>query len=311
MNKYWQKVKQFFAAAGNFISEKKWILLKAAAYMAVVALFYFIFLWFIFPYNELSTLLTNKVRGSTSMDLSIRKAEGAFPVGLKLYDVIVTTKIGKNESPLLEARTIELTPAVLSLFRGWMGIKIHARLYNGRASLEIGRKRTDFYVKGVITDTDIGRYSLLKSNYGLNMDGTLNVKLDLSGSLHNIAGDSGSGLISMNNVLLKPSTLFGIFSLPKLDFGTITFPFFIKNGKLDIQDASQKSRDINSQIDGSIMLADPVGNSALNLKLKFDPTPETEQLIRKTVPFFMLTRDTTGYFHVSVTGNLLMPRMNQ
>ncbi len=311
MNKFWQKVKFFSFSLRDFLAENKWALAKAFAYLTVVIVFYFIFLWFLFPYNEISTILSNEIKSKTTMDMSVKKSEGAFPIGLKLTDVLITKKTGDNESPVLEAHTFELTPAVLSLFKGWLAFKIHAALYNGQASLEMGSKKTDFYFDGVIKNIYIDRYSLLKSNYGLNMDGILNVKWNIKGSLDNAARDSGNCIINIKNASMGHSTLSGILTLPKINFGDISLPVFVKDGRVDIQNATQASKDINSQLEGSIILANPAGNSVLNLKLKFNPTPEMEQQMRKTIPFFMLTRDASGYFNLSVTGNLNAPRFNQ
>ncbi len=311
MNKFWQKVKSLPNSAGEFLTEYKWTLIKGAAYAAVALLFYFIFLWFLFPYNDLTTKLCDRIKDKTSIEVSIRKATGAFPIGLKLQDVAVEQKTGNSGTTLLEARDIELTPALFSLLKGWLALKVNARLYHGTLSFQAGSKKTSFYVIGVIKDIYMDKYSMIKSNYGLNMEGTLSAKIDLKGSTNNVTKDSGNGLISMKNVVLKPSKLFGILTLPQVNFGTITLPIFIKDGKLSLQNASQTSKDINSQFDGTVTFTTPLGYSILDLKLKFNPVPELEQQIRKSIPFFTLTRDQSGYFNVSIAGNLTMPRFNQ
>ena len=311
MNKILNKIINFFVSVKDYLIEKKWTLVKGAAYLAVVILFYIIFLWFLFPYHEAVTRLSDELKTKTSMDVTMRKASGAFPFGLNLSDVVVTEKVGTQESPLFEARTIEIVPGILSLLRGWVTLKIYSRLYNGQAWIDFGSNKKDFSLNCVIKDIYIDRYSLIKSNYGLNMDGILDAKLAVKGKVNDISKDNGSGLIHMKNVILKPSKIFGIFTLPNTNFGDISMPVFIKGGVVSFQDASQTGTDVNSKLDGSIILLNPIQNSVLNLKLRFNPSPVLEQQIKKDIPFFNLTRDTSGYFNIPITGSLGMPGFAQ
>ena len=311
MNKILNTIKNFFVSVKDFLTEKKWTLVKGAAYLAVVALFYIIFLWFLFPYHEAVMRLSDEMKAKTSMDVTVRKESGAFPFGLNLSDVVVTEKAGNHESPLFEARTIKIVPGILSLLRGWVTVKLYARLYNGQAWIDFGRKRKEFSLNCVIKDIYIDRYSLIKSNYGLNMEGTLDAKLAVKGAIDDSSKDKGSGLIHIKNVVLKPSKIFGIFTLPNTNFGEINMPVFIKGGVVSFQDAAQTGSDINSKLDGSIVLLNPLQNSVLNLKLRFNPSPALEQQLKKDIPFFNLTRDSSGYFNVPITGSIGMPGFAQ
>jgi type II secretion system protein N len=308
MNNFLKKIKNSLVSVKDFLIEKKWVLVKGGAYGAVVLLFYVIFLWFLFPYHEAVTRLSDELKNKTSMEVTVRKAGGAFPLGLNLSDVVVTEKIGTHESPLLEARTIKIVPGILSLLRGWVSLKVYARLYNGQAWIDFSSNKTDFNLNGVIKDIYIDKYTLIKSNYGLNMDGILDAKLDIKGNLNDVTKDKGSGFINMKHIILKPSKIFGIFALPNTNFGDINLPVFIKNGQVSLQDAAQTGSDINSKLNGSIILLNPIGSSVLNLSLQFNPSPALEEQIKKTIPFFNLTRDSSGYFNVPITGNLNMPR---
>ena len=311
MNKILKKIINFFVSVKDFLIEKKWTLVKGTAYVAFVVLFYVIFLWFLFPYREAVTRLSDELKSKTSLDVSVRKASGTFPFGLNLSDVVLTEKVGTQESPLLEARTIEVVPGILSLLRGWVTLKIYSRLYNGQAWIDFGSNRKDFRLNCVIKDIYIDRYSLIKSNYGLNMGGILDVKLAVTGGVNGFSKDKGSGLIHMKNVVLKPSKIFGIFALPNTNVGDINMPLFIKGGVVSFQDASQTGSDVNSKLNGSIILLNPLQNSVLNLKLRFNPSPALEQQIKKSIPFFNLTRDSAGYFNVPITGSLGMPGFAQ
>ncbi len=293
-----------------FLVDQKWVIVKAAAYVVVVISFYVVFLWFLFPYNALTTRLVERLR-SRSLDVSVGSTTGAFPLGLKFHHVVVKKESGGSEKDLLAADEIELIPGILSIFRGWLSLSIMARLYHGSILFNIGLHKRDFACNGVIKDIDIGMYPVLRSSYGLNMIGKLNARLNIKGSMDNVAKDAGKGVMDMKAVALEPSNLLGILPLPKIDFGDITLPVYIKDGRIDVQDASQTSKDINSQLDGSIMLMTPAGNSTLDLRLKFNPTPALEAQIRKTVPLFMLTRAPSGYFNMHITGNVSMPRFNQ
>ncbi len=308
MNKLLKKIKNSLVSVKDSLIEQKWALAKAGAYLVIFVIFYFIFLWFLFPYNELVTRLSSELKNKTSTNVSVRKASGAFPLGLNLSDVVITKEVDSHESPLLEARTIEIMPGILSLFRGWTSVRIYARLYNGQAWIDVGGNRKDFNFKCVIKDIYLDRYSLIKSNLGLNMDGILDAKVNINGGLNDITTDKGSIFINMKQVIIKPSKIFSIFTLPNTNLGDINLPIFIKGGKVLFQDASQTGSDINSKLDGSITLLNPVTNSVLNLKLRFNPSPALEQQIKKAIPFFNLNRDTSGYFNVPITGNLMMPR---
>ncbi len=292
----------------DFFIERKWVFAKGVAYFAVFVLFYIVFLWFLFPYNELVTILSSELRNKTSMDLSVSKASGAFPLGLKLSDVVITKKVDSNESPLLEARTIEITPGILSLFKGWMSVSIYTRLYNGQAWIDVGSNRKDFNFKCILKDIYLDRFTLIKNNLGLNIDGILSAKMNINGVMNDITSDKGNIFINMKHVIIKPSKIFSIFTLPNTNLGDINLPIYIKGGRVLFQDASQTGSDINSKLDGSITLLNPVTNSVLNLKLRFNPSPALEQHIKEAIPFFNLNRDTAGYFNVPITGNLMMPR---
>ncbi len=311
MNKLWRRIKYSLSSIGSFFVEHKWVFAKVFAYFLIVVIFYFIFLWFLFPYNELVANLSNKIRNKTSIDMRVGKASGAFPLGLELNDVIVSKSANREESPILEARTIKITPGILSLLRGEMSFKIYAELYGGQIWVEFKRINPGFSVSGVIKGIYIDKYSMIKSRYGLNVKGVLNAKFNIKGSTNDVTKDSGRGLISMKNVILQSSKILGILTLPEIKFGDITIPVFMKEGRINIQDALQTSKDINSQLTGNIIMTNLARNSILNLKLKFNPTPQTEQKIRRAIPFFMLSRDTSGYFNLSIGGNFNIPRFTK
>ncbi|MCL4477919.1 MAG: type II secretion system protein GspN [Deltaproteobacteria bacterium] len=304
-------ITSFFKSIWNGIIDRKWILLKFAGYSFFVIIFYILFLWFLFPYNELVAKLTNSLGNSTTMEVSVKNAKGAFPIGLKLEDVTLIVTKGKKANHIFNAKQIILKPSIISIFKGWISLNTNASLYNGDVNMGFGLKKDKFYLNGVIKNISIGDYSVLKDMYGLNMNGTVNAKLDITGSLNNIQADNGNVFLSMRDVNLEPSTIMGILTIPKISFGEIKIPLFIKNGEVHIEDASQTSNDINSQLNGSIILGYPLVDSMLNIQLKFNPTPGTEKNIKNAVPIFMLKRDVTGYYNVSIKGNLNMPRFEQ
>ncbi|MCL4558402.1 MAG: type II secretion system protein GspN [Deltaproteobacteria bacterium] len=310
MNKLWQTMKDMPAAVKDLFVDYKWVLVKAVAYAMVVIVFYLVFLWFLFPYDDLTTRFVEQF-GNSAMNVSVGSTTGAFPIGLKLRDVVIREAAAGSGSSLFEASEIKLIPGIFSLLRGWLRLSVDARLYHGSAQLSIGARKGDFVFSGVIKDIDIDTYPMLKSSYGLNMIGTFNARLSMRGSMDDVTKDTGKGLIHMQGVTLEPSNLLGVLTLPKIEFGDITLPVFIQGGRIDFQEASQTSKDINSQLDGSIALRRPVESSALDLRLKFNPTPALEAQIRKTVPIFMLSRAPSGYFNVTITGNLNMPRFAQ
>ena len=310
MNKLWQMIKGMPAAVKDLFIDYKWVLVRAVAYAMVVIVFYLVFLWFLFPYNDLTTRFVEQL-GNSAVNVSVGSTTGAFPIGLKLHDVVIREATAGSRSSLFEASEIKLTPGIFSLLRGWVWLSVDARLYHGSALLSIGTHKGDFVFSGVIKDIDIDKYPVLKSSYGLNMVGTFNARLSMRGSLDDVTKDTGKGLINMQGVTLEPSDLLGVLTLPKIEFGDITLPVFVQGGKIDFQDASQTSKDINSQLDGSITLRRPAESSAMNLRLKFNPTPALEAQMRKTVPLFVLSRAPSGYFNVAITGNLNMPRFSQ
>lgn len=308
MNKFLKKIKNFFVTSKLFLSEHKSLLSKAAIYITVVIFFYFIFLWLLLPYNEIVARLADEIRSKTSMNVSVRKANGAFPLGLNLSDVVVTKRFNGNEYPLLEARTIKLVPGILSLFKGWFSLSVYARLYNGQVRIDAGSNKEDFTLKSTIKNIYLDKYSLLKSIYGLNIEGILNASIDMKGVLNNVSKDRGNATIKIKHMVFNPSRILDIFILPKMDLGDVSIPVYIKDGRLVFQNAGQNSKDIASKLEGSITLLTPLSNSILDLNLKFNPSPELEQQIKKAIPIFTLTRDATGYFVIPITGNLTLPR---
>ncbi len=307
MNRFLKKLRAPVASVRDFFAEQKWALARAAAYAGIVVIFYIVFLWFLFPYHELVTKLSADIKTRTGMDLTVQDAHGAFPLGLNLSGVVLTDRIGTQEVPILEVRTVRIAPGILSLLRGWVSLNVSAQLYNGRIRIDAESNRKNFALAGVIKDIDIGRYSLIKSSYGLNMQGILTAKLDMQGPLNDVTKDSGKGLITMKQAHLNSSRIFGIFELPAINFGDINLPLFIKDGRLSFQNATQTSTDISSKLEGSILLLNPISNSILNLRLRFNPSSTVEQQIKKAIPFFNLNRDTLGYFNVPITGSVGMP----
>ncbi len=307
MNKFLKKMRSLFASARDVLTEQKWVFLKAAAYAGIVIFFYIVFLWFLFPYHELVSKLSAELKTRTSMDLTVEKAHGAFPLGLTLSGVVLSEQAGTGESPLIEARTVRIVPGILSLLRGWVSLRVYGQLYNGQIWIDGGSNRKDYTLSCVIKDIDISRYSLIKNNYGLNIQGVVDAKLTMKGSLNDVTKDSGKGLITMKKAHLNSSKIFGIFTLPDINFGDVNLPIFIKDGRLSFQNATQTSSDMNSKLEGSILFLNPVSTSMLNLRLKFNPSATMEQQIKKAIPFFNLNRDALGYFNVPITGSIGMP----
>jgi type II secretion system protein N len=214
---------------------------------AIFLLLYLVFLYFLFPFNDLGDLVAQKVSDATSgqvfvnfdtLDLNL------FPEpGVALKNVTVETAF----TPRLSAKLLTLAPSIAGLLSFKPGVNAHAEsLFGGTVNLSTrgGEKSSQGKLKQKIS-LDLSKINLADlvdlAQLPMKLTGLLSGSLDSQLDLDFIDQPSADMNISMAKVQLPESSLntpMGPFDLPKLALNDILLDGHADKGSIDVSKLS-------------------------------------------------------------------------
>ena len=182
--------------------------------------------------------------------------------------------------PLLSTSRLHAAPSLLGLIRGRpFPLTLSADLYGGSldATLDLDPEAYDVHAK--IGALDVGRYASL----GLFLDGTLqghvNGSVELAGNPVKPATTSGQVDLRATDVALEGGKIRGV-TIPDLHFPELHLAGTIKAGRVDLSDVNARGREVTLVGTGTILLAQPLAATLLNLDLTITPAPDLPDNLR-------------------------------
>lgn len=237
-------------------------------YTAVTIASFLLFLWLTFPYDVIERIVLEKAR-EAGMDVRIGDVgPGFLGVRLSKLQLVPQAPAGADPDPTraLVIDSVTVRPSIFPL-----GIAVRADAMGGDIAADVGA------VGSPSLKVVLDGLSTQKGNFiaytGIDLDATLNGKLDLSFDKVNGAADpstaDGTLALTIDDAHLKGGTLTGAMplDLPEARLGDLALAIPFENGVGTVESLTGNGEDLQLKGGGTINLARNLEASRLNLEL--------------------------------------------
>jgi type II secretion system protein N len=239
------------------------------------ALLFVAFLAASFPYGD--TLAS--ILAPYNLKVVYQSQHMSAPIGAALINVRLISTADPSGQALVQSSEVRLAPTIGSLFFGRPGLNVRADLYGGTVSASIHRKGAmvdlSFAIRSVSLEDSDPLHEL-----GALMSGHISGAGSAEISDDEIAQDTGQLALSADD--LSVSVMSGF---PPIRLGALTGNVRLVDGTLKISGVEGHGADVNLKADGTVELAQNVADSAIDLKVFLDPTPEGRARLRLFLGF--------------------------
>ena len=277
------------------MTPRRWLYM-AAGIPAALILILILTICFI-PARQLQGVI---VRGLASEGYTFRAARfnKAFPLGFTAGQL----EIGNERGPLLKADILTLRLKILPLLVGDLKVTGQARIGSGRIEGTWSRRNGgDIHAQGVQLE-DIPFFPTVT---GASAKGVMQIEAIMRGRQATARGE-----IKLD---VKEAELAGIrigeTPLPDASYRQIQGMLRLAGGKAVLESFTLQGEGLYVRLKGDIPIANPLGNSPLNLTLELMPKPDF--LERQKFVFLLLTKYLTspGHIEIPVKGTLAQPAL--
>ncbi len=312
------------------------ILLRVIGYPVFFGFFFLLFLYVTFPYDRLKESMVAAVEAPrvspagrvtpSNMELSIGKLSPTFLPGLQLDDVVITSlPTNPNDRPtrtVIERAKVHVSVFALIAQRLSLSFDVDGLGGNieGTASVALGGTTPGLRSLHLeLTDIRTGQVGPLVSAVGLPLGGTLSGEVSLELPEGQVREAEGNVSLTANRLTVGDGQAqfqipqFGGVTIERINAGTLRAEVQIRRGLATLQRVSSHSEEFDLQMDGGINLRQNMGESALNLGVRFRLTDvyrnKSEQAgrimsVMDMVPNLRHARRADGLFAFRCTGVL-------
>lgn len=245
-------------------------------YTLYTALAVVFFVWYLFPSDYFARQIEKSVQAfSKDISIVVTGVKPAFPVGLKMTGVDVTTPAAGS----VPVEYIHIGVNPISLIKLDPVITFSAGFFGGTVKGTVNVPERDINKLSVsdiqVKDVDLSECSRFVDPY---LPGsTITGSLDASGSYE--AAGRGHGKITavVRQLGLKPEK--PLFMIDGLTFSEITAAVELKSKRIQIEKCDIEGEEFDGSVKGSVIIKYPVNRSVLRLSGKFRPEKEFAEKI--------------------------------
>jgi type II secretion system protein N len=308
-------------------------------YTAFFWVFFFLFAYWMFPYQRLAAYLSDKVsESSAGYTLEIGAISPYWLTGVELENVKVRKTAaeamaapppGAPKDKLID-NSVNVRSATARL--GLFSLLFGNTSLNFAAALEAGDLDGTFeddgeikHVVGTLQKIDLGKLGLLESIIPLPLKGMLTGEFDLTLAAQP-SKTNGKVKLTVTKLLagdgkakLKLGSMGGL-TIDPVAVGDVTLELDVKDGLGTVKKLSSTGPDLTLEGGGDVRFAQPLGRSRLGLTLRLklnesyrDKTPRTKVMFSlldgASSPQVAAAKTPDGAFQVRLTGPLTSPRV--
>jgi len=276
-------------------------------YIGYTSALFIVFLIVTFPHEMLIRRALSTVnRGPVGVQFS--SANFAWWHGYELSGMRVASADEDGKPPYVEFSHLWVRPTLGALLRGNpYALTLSADLYGGSANGDMNLTDGNFVGVLQLQDLNLGRYRTLTA---LIDEGQVSGKMSgqLNFEVHGANFNTGqlTGDLTLEGAALTAAKVNG-FGIPDVHLRQIKSKFIVRGGRLEIQEFNATG-DVNVQGSGQVVLRDPPGESTLNLRATFLPTPQTSDALKGALMLIPRPPGTKPDAPVTIIGTPLRPK---
>jgi len=289
-------------------------ILKYIAYAILFVFSFFLFLYWMFPYEILKDRVASAIEEplARQVEVSIGDIEPYYFTGLEISDMKLVGRTNGEARPLAEFGKVRVRAALFSLIFG--NPRISFLIKSGKGEIAGSAKQTDegFDIDVDLDDFDVGSVKWLESQSGIKLSGKLSGNVTLKIDRARPVRTAGKVDLSLDDFKLGQSQLTaGGANIPIPDM-VITkgrgsrLKFTIDKGAVNIDEFKLSDGDLGLDLKGKLFLSTVLSNYRLNLTGSFRAS---DKLTEAFPLLFMVEKQkqADGSYPLTVTGRLSEP----
>lgn len=253
----------------------RWLLVSSGYLLYTVVVIVFL-LWFLFPAQSVLVWLQKKLDTMyPSLTWEIKDLEKGFPLNVKLTDVLLSGKNGRNEK-LFQIDTLQVTPDINTLMKLKKQIPVLYKLdtLDGtiKGKLVLSDNRTFVQCSGEAKGLEIGKLDTIWQRTDRSGSGKMSGSFNYQGRVNNfIRGDLRADLQVMEGSISLRQKILG---QDQLDFKTLKTTLNMKDMVARFEDGAVDSRLFTVGFKGTLHFTDSLYTSRIAIQGFMEPRPE-------------------------------------
>ncbi len=287
------------------IKKNKWIWYCSYSIILVI-----IFLYALFPSRELEDFFKQSIKSfNPDLVLDFKRLSPVFPPGIK-FSEMCASKRGNPDICVFQSERVTLKPKLLYLLTGNKAGTFRMRVGDGTVTGLIRLlKDNRIAIKTKIENVQVDSTTGLPEPLNERLEGDLAGSVFYEGSTKDPLNGSGEMEFILSEGLIK--LVQPVLGLADIEYSELRLTGLLKEGKLNITEATLKGNDIGGNTTGSITLKNNISESVLNLKGEIEIYPSLYRdspAIRDTVNLLNKGRNGSK-LSFNISGTVARPKI--
>ena len=285
--------------------------LRIGLYTAYFVLVFLIFVYLMFPFEEVFNIYKEKNLSNMPVDITAEKVKPKLPLGVSMQNANIMGADKKKNAAysfLLPLSIPQLTVKVpfSYLWNKKPDFRVNASILGGNIYIKSSSSEAVYDLKGDIKKIKLQKlFPKDKDNFSLT--GLVNGTYDLK--MKDLSPEKTDGIVKLTvkNSSLEDLSIYGI-KVPTVTFSRLDIELNIKNGKAEIVKAELTGDDLNGEMTGQIILNRNFMRSILKCDININISEKLmkDENISSVLKF--LPQKENGQISFSLLGNLKKPR---
>ncbi|MCZ6876328.1 MAG: type II secretion system protein GspN [bacterium] len=263
-----------------------------------------------FPYDLLKQRLAERF-SHPGMHLTVDHIGPAFPPGLALDGIRLTTDHPTFDGPVMQAETLDVRPVWRSLWSGAIQAKLEADLYRGRFQGRVlsagAAEDAGWQIRGDFADIQLAHHPIVQKEKGAFLRGQLDGEVDLTLGTD---GKLSQGVLNLRlqSVILVAGQHPGLPLQRDISCNTLQSQIKLTATQMQIVSFTCKGDDLTIQARGTVNLRQPWQNSSLNVHLQIQSESAYKQELGLIATLVRRRLDRRGMLSFRIRGTMQQPR---
>ncbi len=289
-------------------------LLRYISYLALFAVLYAIFLYWVFPYDALKDRILGEVERQLGggVQVSAGSLEPHWFTGVDIEGLVIEGPGERGLVSLVKFKRVRARAAMVPLIFGSVRTKFRIEVGKGEisGSAKVGDEIVDVKVK--VESLNLADFAFIKARSGLEIVSSIDGSVDLAINRPQPVRSTGGINLVFKNLMIAPSQLnLGDMALevPDLVLGKgkdSRIKMSLGKGTATFENFALAGGDLGLDLKGKVFLSSRVENYRLNLNGKFS----VSQKLGEVLPFLFIIdsqKQEDGSYPLSITGRLVRP----
>lgn len=286
------------------LAELRTKVLPVVAYSGLFIVAFFLFCYWSFPYDRVSTYLVDQVaRSGKGYTLEVGELSPYWLSGVELTDVtlrkpepVVSLPPGVKKAPApsgIKVRELRARLGLFALLFGSKKVNFDAALEGGELEGSVVADEDNKQLKATFNNVDLGKLGAFETLVSVPAKGALNGDIDLSidkdpkkttGTVKLVL----TGLVIGDGKAKVKLGSMGGLTVDPIEAGNVTIELDVKNGIGTVQKITADGKDLELRGSGDVRFADPVVRSRISILMAVKFTDSYRNKSSRTKAMFSL-----------------------